>query len=434
MEHEHLDDAVLERLLAVDRNDDQNRELFHLLAVCPSCREAGGWLLDLHRKGALPARFGPVDAALARSRSEAPLLWQELAVLHPEERQVRVYFDRRFASWGLAEVLGRQSERTAPVDPVQAMGIAELSVQVADQILEDSPFEEQWVYQLRALAWAYLGNARRVSGDLQSAGRSSEMSDIWWEAGTKSVEDALGYEPILLDLKGSLRIAQRRFPEAIELLDHSANLYLHGQPVSRDLHLAGRALVKKAGAHIEMGETGPAIEILKKANGWIDPQRDPRLHLCLRHNLTDNLSKAGHYLEADASLPELRALAETHGSRFDRIRLDWVEGRVAAGLGDTARARRLLSDVRQAFLSEENAYDAALATLDLVVPCLQEGNTAEVLTLAEEMVAVFRQQEVAREALAAWLLFHQAAVREAVTVELTREVAASLHQARSGGA
>jgi hypothetical protein len=111
-----------------------------------------------------------------------------------------------------------------------------------------------------------------------------------------------------------------------------------------------------------------------------------------------------------------------------------VEGRVAAGLGDTPRARRLLSDVRQAFLSEENAYDAALATLDLVVPCLQEGNTAEVRTLAEEMVAVFRQQEVGREALAAWLLFHQAAVRNAVTVELTREVAASLHQARGGGA
>jgi hypothetical protein len=48
------------------------------------------------------------------------------------------------------------------------------------------------------------------------------------------------------------------------------------------------------------------------------------------------------------------------------------------------------------------------------------------------MMNVFRAQEVAREALAAWLLFHRAAAREAVTAELTREVAASLHQARTG--
>jgi tetratricopeptide (TPR) repeat protein len=432
MEHEHLDDAALERLLAVDRNEDQNRELFHLLAVCPRCREAGGWLLDLHRKRALPARFGPVDVALARSRAEASQLWQELAAWEPEERWARVQRDRRFANWGLAEILSRGSEGVAPADPGQATGLAELAVCVADQVTEGSPFEDQWVYQLRALAWAYLGNARRVSGNLPESGRCFEMSDTWWEAGTKEVEDALGYEPLLLDLKASLRTDQRRFAEALTLLDRAADLYLHGDPEHRDPHLAGRALVKKAHALIEMGETATAIEILKKANGWIDPQRDPRLHLCLIHNLTDNLSKAGHYLEADASLPELRALAETHGSRFDRIRLDWVEGRVAAGLGDTPRAHRLLSGVRQAFLAEENAYDAALATLDLVIPCLQEGKTAEVRALAEEVMSVFRAQNVAREALAAWLLFHQAAVREAVTVELTREVAASLHQARTG--
>ena len=307
-----------------------------------------------------------------------------------------------------------------------------MAVYVADQVSEGSPFEDQWVYQLRALAWGYLSNTRRVCGRLPEAEHCFEMSDTWWDVGTRDVGDALGYEPVLLDLKASLRIPQRRFAEALTLLDRAADLYLHGEPEHRDQHLAGRALVKKAHALIEMGETEPAIEILKKANGWIDPHRDPRLHLCLQHDLVYCLDMAGRHLEADASLPELRALAETHGSRFDRIRLDWVEGRVAAGLGDTPRAHRLLSGVRQAFLAEENAYDTALATLDLVIPCLQEGKTAEVRALAEEMMSVFQAQDVAREALAAWLLFHRAAVREAVTVELTREVAASLHQARTG--
>jgi hypothetical protein len=111
-----------------------------------------------------------------------------------------------------------------------------------------------------------------------------------------------------------------------------------------------------------------------------------------------------------------------------------VEGRVAAGLGEHERARQLLNGVRQTFLDDENPYEAALATLDLVVPHLEEGNTAEVRVLADEMVAVFRAHNVPREALAAVLLFQEAAHREAATAELAREVAALLLRARGGAA
>jgi tetratricopeptide (TPR) repeat protein len=303
---------------------------------------------------------------------------------------------------------------------------------VADRISESDLFEERWVYQLRSLAWAALGNARRVQGDLTAAERSFDMSDSWWEAGTKDTEDALGYEPILLDLKGSLRLAQRHFPKAIKLLDAAVEIFLHGE--HRDPHLAGRSLIKKALLLTEMGDTESAIQILKKANGLIDPNREPRLLLCLRHNLVDNLSKAGCHREADALLPDLKALAATHGSAKDRVRLDWVEGRVATGLGDHDLAHRLLTQVRQTFLDEGNAFDAALAGLDLSISHLQEGKTTEVREIADEMVTVFRDLDVSREALAALLLFQDAARRETATAELAREVAATLTRARGGGA
>jgi hypothetical protein len=38
MEDWHLTPALLDRLLARDRDDDENRALLHLLAVCPECR------------------------------------------------------------------------------------------------------------------------------------------------------------------------------------------------------------------------------------------------------------------------------------------------------------------------------------------------------------------------------------------------------------
>jgi len=49
---------------------------------------------------------------------------------------------------------------------------------------------------------------------------------------------------------------------------------------------------------------------------------------------------------------------------------------------------------------------------------LQEGKTAEVCELADEMVTVFRDLEVSREPMAAVLLFQEAARRETATAEL----------------
>src|SRR4028118_1387268 len=63
MEHRHLDAAALEDLLATDRTAKQNEQLFHLLAVCPRCREVGGWLLELHQAAELPSIFRPPRGA-----------------------------------------------------------------------------------------------------------------------------------------------------------------------------------------------------------------------------------------------------------------------------------------------------------------------------------------------------------------------------------
>jgi tetratricopeptide (TPR) repeat protein len=430
MEHQHLDAAALEDLLATDRTAKQNEQLFHLLAVCPRCQEAGGWLLKLRQANVLPPVFGLIDATLARSRAEAPLLVEELLALDAQERLTRLHADGRFTSWGLCELLVRQSHETAPQQPSDAVHLADLAVHVADRISDSDLFEEHWVYQLRSLTWATLGNAARVQGDLLGAERSFDMADSWWEAGSQGTEDALGYEAILVDLKASLRLAQRRFPAAFKLLDDAVELFLHGE--HRDPHRAGRSLVLKAGAHIEQGDMRSAIQALNEANGLIDPDREPRLLLCLRHNLVDCLSKADRHQEAAALLPDLKAVSASHGRAQDQVRLDWVEGRVAAGLGDHDRACHLLNQVRQTFIDQGNAFDAALAALDLSISHLQQGKTAEVRELADEMVTVFSALEVAREPMSALLLFQEAARRETATVELARKVAATL--SRSSGA
>jgi hypothetical protein len=191
MEHKHLDATALENLLAEDRTVAQNEQLFHLLAVCPACRKVGGWLLELHQENALPPLFGLIDAALGRSRADAFRLWEALAPLDPEDRLARLHAEPRFASWGLCELLIRESRQSTPEKAAEAVHLADLAVHVADLIPGGEPFEEKWVYQLRSLAWAAFANARKAQGDLSAAERSFEMSDSWWAAGAEDIGDAL---------------------------------------------------------------------------------------------------------------------------------------------------------------------------------------------------------------------------------------------------
>jgi tetratricopeptide (TPR) repeat protein len=431
LEHEHLDRATLRRLLERDRTEDQNRSLLHQIAVCPECFKAGGDLLELHRSGRLGLLFGLLDVELAQARAEAGALWDALQKVSLERRLELVHAERPFLNWGLCELLCDLSREEAASDASRALELAELAVAIAKGIEDEKPAETNWLYELRAYAWGHLGNARRTQGNLAAAEEAFEISDQWWMAGEEDAGDVLRYGAVLLHLKGSLRLAQRRFPEALLLLDEAVALYLQGDSERGSAHLAGRVLIKKGYVLIESGQTESAIAAFQEAEGLVDAERDPRLLFSLRHNLVDALTKAGRYEEGRALLPPVQDLARRFAGQLDQIRLRWVEGRIAAGLGETEAALVALSEVRRGFLDQGIGYDAALVSLELAALLLHLGRTAEVRELAAEMIAIFRAQDVHREALAALSFFQTAAARDAATAELAQEVASFLLQART---
>jgi len=150
-----------------------------------------------------------------------------------------------------------------------------------------------------------------------------------------------------------------------------------------------------------------------------------------RHsNLAWNLTHLGRFPQANALLPEVQALTAQLGNELDTLRLRWLEGRIAAGLGRTEEALAALSEVRSRFAELDIAYDAALATLEVAVLHLEQGRTGEVKELAMEMAPIFQAQGVHREALAALQLFCEAAKKEAVTVELARRLVEYLYRAQ----
>jgi tetratricopeptide (TPR) repeat protein len=349
----------------------------------------------------------------------------ELAPLSFAGQLATILGDERYQNWGLCQLLLRESLAAGVEDPTRAIDLAELAVRISELLVEVS-YDPDWVLDLRARAWAYLGNALRVLGELWSDESAFRRADEHLGA---SMTGNPHVRAEVLDLKGSLRRAQRRFGEAEELADEAQALYQE----SADDHGVGISLVKKAKILEERGEPERAIALLAAAVLGIDGRRWPRLLLCTRHNLAFLLTTAERYDEAAALLPEVRWLSEDLGNPVDLVRLRWVEGRIALGLGESEAAERALREVQRQFFERQMGYDAALVSLDLAALYAREGRTAEQKALAVEIMPVFESREVNREALAALLMFQQAAQEERLTVDLARQLAAFLERERRLG-
>jgi hypothetical protein len=110
------------------------------------------------------------------------------------------------------------------------------------------------------------------------------------------------------------------------------------------------------------------------------------------------------------------------------VRLRWLEGKLARELGRLEDAETALKEARDAFLADDIAIDAALVSLDLAILYMQRGEIAALKELAAEMRPIFESGDVHPEALAAVLLFQQAAEAEDVTRALVDQVAARLQR------
>jgi len=224
----------------------------------------------------------------------------------------------------------------------------------------------------------------------------------------------------ILDLEASLRRDQRRFDEALRLLAEA-------ETVGRSPE---RVLIKKGFTLEVMGEYERAVQVLREAEPKVLLLGDPRLLYMLRFNLGVNETHLKRYAEAAVLVRQVRELASERGDEIEISRTTWLEGRIAAGLGRTVEARKLLEQARREFDHREMFADASLALLEEAALLLDEGRTAEVKTLALELNRVLGSKGIHLEALAALRLFQEAAERETATAELARNILRFLFRAR----
>ncbi|HWM93490.1 MAG TPA: hypothetical protein VN493_22200 [Thermoanaerobaculia bacterium] len=350
-------------------------------------------------------------------RNEAEEIWPELQVASWKRRRELVETWPRYRTWAMAERICEASIKAAAHRADQALDLARFALFIGERI------EEIFRDRTAGYCWAHVGNAQRVGEDFEGADRSFVRAWRLWNAGVGSDPDLL-LEWKLFSLEASLRRAQRRFPEALERLDDARKCS------GRNRLAASRILMNRSNVFHQAGDAESALAALEEATPLIEGLGDPQLLVALRFNRADLLTRLERYEQSERLLLPVRQMAAAQGNGLSLLRVDWLEAKICAGLGNKEEAMARLDKVCEDFTARKHPYDAALSGLDLALLKLEAGFTTDAKWVAVRLAWIFDSKKIRREALAALRIFYDAAMQEAATVELTRQVIADIERTR----
>ncbi|HYN20812.1 MAG TPA: UvrD-helicase domain-containing protein, partial [Thermoanaerobaculia bacterium] len=422
----HPDRELLRRLLQGTATIAEARgAVRHLLQSCAACSRE---IEELRRTPASPASYDEVldriQKKLARGglqevRREPPScqeLYAELLAHEAVEGLVQIHSTRRYASLALCELLLKKSRELGLEDPERARKAADLAVRVTEQ-LDLEIYGAPIVQDVRAMAWAYLAESRRVQAEVQLAESSMEKAEQLLEEGSG---DPLARAE-LLSLKASLTGYCGQFEEALRYLNRASSIYRR----LGEKHLFGRTLLKKGTLLGNAGQHATAVRLIRRSIDLIDPPREPRLIVAATHNLIWFLNENGRTGEAGACVGGARRLYERVGDRRHLSRLRWLEGKLAA---QPREAEGALLAARDGLAREGLAYEAALAAMDLAVLYAHERRESDMRRQADQLFPLFRSDDMYRETTTALLSFQQRTSRDDAAL-LIDELWGSLLQA-----
>lgn len=423
--HRHISRKLL---LAARRGQITYRHLAEVLlarlgGLCPGCREeveavaADEIPQDAYRSSV--SRAVRLEAELRRyeeDRKAAPALLAALRGLSGEQRLLRIKNSPdRFANVALGEDLVDEARACLPDDLEGSLAWARAAEAVAASY--PTPY-----YPHLILGIAYQGNAHRAMGDFESArGRLYQARNLMETHKVTDLE--LGAE--LNSLLGSFCTDLGRLEEAAEHLENAAALY---KTVGDEERLA-RLLIQLSVLHTRRGDVSAALDADRAALALLSFEGNRRLYLAAQLNYAYDLTDAGEVAKARDVLDWDADLYTEHADAHTRLRVAWLQARIAGELGDPAAAEAGYLIVREEFVRQRHGFNAALVCLDLAVLYHDQRRFQKLEEVASQAAELFQAYALHQEALASLLLLRDAARARKVTAETILRVAAFLREA-----
>jgi tetratricopeptide (TPR) repeat protein len=296
--------------------------------------------------------------------------------------------------------------------PAEMLRISRLAVLTTGGL---SP--ETWgaprVADLQCAAWACLGNASRVTGDLTQAQEALDHAAALLEQGTGD----LLLRARLYDFQASLESVRGHYDRALLALDVVVSIHRD----RGDQHMEGRALISKGLQAGYAGRPRQALRLTREGLDLVDEERDPDLVLTALHNQLWFQVEAGRPREARRFLAKHRdRLAAGETQRLDLL---WLEGRIESGVGHLSHAQSLLDAAYQAFEAAGFAHKAANVSIDLAALAIRQGQSTKARALIRSAEDAFRDLGAPKSTLVALSFLHRRLVEREVPVHLVLRLA-----------
>jgi tetratricopeptide (TPR) repeat protein len=358
-------------------------------------------------------------AELARERLRGIGLWHTLEKQNQERRLEMIRSDPRMQTWGLYDRLLEKCREMGFRSPGYAAEIARLALAVVDT-LEPSRYGAARIVDFRAGALGALGNSLRLASDFAAAESAFQAAREELARGTGDPQE----EAALISLEASLLKDLGEFERAVAILEKARAIY----QTLDEPHMEGRTVLQQADA-IGYARPEAAVTLAQEGLALIDPLREPRLEWCGRHTLALFLNDAGKPREALALLETSRPLYAQFKDPWTRIRLHWLEGKIARSLGDLAEAEETFKRLWYDLQDPAYAHELTLLSIDLAEVYVEEGKHEEALELVEEFGPLLEDWGMHAEGRALWLLMQKAVQERRTEATLFRRMAEYLSRA-----
>ncbi len=415
--------------------------LRHLLRPCLSCVEAmlavPAIAIDLEAEWTEPGpeQDAEYEAAIDRvfdvvrhharhlrgQAAQARKILKRLEKSHnlDDDREIALKLPLTSGTYAKFRALLDRSWALRHEDPGRMLHFALLAAKCAEQ-LDARIYGAQRVSDFQCEARASLGNAYRVTQRLDEAEAALARARQLFELGTR---DPLR-EIHLLEREAALDADRRRFKRAIIKLEAVYRYRCR----NGDKHLAARSLIQQAAYFSYAGNSEKALQILERSLALIDDSREPTLAYTVLHNQVWIFCDCGRFREAETQLFHLRRLQRHAGGRISELKLNWLEGRIDAGLRRFERAEKTLLEVVEGMATVNRGYDAALASMDLAALLMARrryGEAGEVVLGAYQTFVALR---IEREAFASVAMLKQSFELGLATQAMVEEVTAFLRR------